>query len=174
MTTNYFSLDGEETTIGDREVGEGSIYSSSSLRTNSIGESWSTVPNNTSNLVTSRISELENRRMTLQDIPSDLFFTPIDYDFISARTSYTGTQSLNRDNLVFLEMRMENKDDKVLLHMIYINKETYEEVTRTYNCSISITNKYNDSRRWLNSDTITGIRMDLDGMETYKETRKPI
>lgn len=79
----------------------------------------------------------------------------------------------NEGNLAFIEMKIENKDEYMIVNIIYIDKSTYEEVTRSYKCNVSISkeNYYSLSE---NDSAQANMNIKLENMGSYTETRKQL
>lgn len=103
-------------------------------------------------------------------IPS--FTIPEPLPYINNRIS-CGYDAITEGDLTFVEMKIENKNEYMIVSIIYIDKSTYEEVTRTYKCSVSLSKENYYS---LSSDDSSNENMNikLENMGSYIETRKQL
>lgn len=136
-----------------------------------IGDSPSSFSISSEGNVTLGVGRISSSAIADSDFIRRSSTVPISYPF-NFSGSLQSQESLNEGSLAFLEMKIENKDDHVIVTMIYIDKETYEEVTRTYRCNVSISKEYRftiDS-----SGDAEDLTINLSGMRTFEETRKQL
>lgn len=83
-------------------------------------------------------------------------------------------ESLNEGSLTFIEMKIENKVDYMLVHMTYIDKETCEEVIRSFRCNLSTSKEHRFSNLNPNDSVIGDINLELKNISAVLETRKQL
>lgn len=117
--------------------------------------------------------DMIRERLTDNDFSNRSYLTisePLPY--INSRIN-CGYNAITEGDLTFVEMKIENKNEYMIVNMVYIDKSTYEEVTRTYRCSVSLSKENYYS---LSSDDSSQASMNikLENMGPYKETRKQL
>lgn len=124
-------------------------------------------------LIVQSISEdcIREGRLATSDFDRSLTF-PEPQPYINRRIN-CGYNAITEGDLTFVEMKIENKNEYMIVNMVYIDKSTYEEVTRTYRCSVSLSKENYYS---LSSDDSSQASMNikLENMGSYTETRKQL
>lgn len=99
---------------------------------------------------------------------------PIDI-YPYSPSSYLNNEGLKEENLAFIEMKIENKNEYMIVNIIYIDKSTYEEVIRSYKCNVSISKEnYHSFSLSENDSDQANMNIKLENMGPYKETRKQL
>lgn len=87
----------------------------------------------------------------------------------SSQSSLTPYNSINKGDLVFLEMKIENKNEYMLITMIYIDKKNYQEVRKTFTCDLSYSEKHDFYIG--NNNSIPNIKLELKNIPEITEER---
>lgn len=121
-------------------------------------------------LTTSRVSNSTQEISTLTQPWSDTdrFFINDQRPITISDSSFTPYNSINKGDLVFLEMKIENKN-YMLVTMIYIDKKNYQEVKKTFTCDLS----YSEEHRFYigNNSSIPNMIIELKNIPEITEER---